>query len=191
MKKAYRNLSLSLLSMSFLALSISSCKKDDDLVEVPEPDQNEVEVITTMTITFTDAAGIEPTVSATFQDLDGDGGDAPTLFEDIILAPNTTYNAEILLLNETENPADTISNEVLEEGADHLFCFSPSGVDVTITRTDSDGTYEIGLQSQWVTGSTTGTGTTEIVLHHQPDVKDGTCSPGEIDVEVEFVTKIQ
>jgi len=190
MKKTNERFKSSLVAVGIIALALSSCKKDDDLVTVPPPDQNESELITTMKITFTDVASVQPTVTATFQDLDGPGGDAPGIFEEIILAPSTTYSAQILLLNETEMPADTISNEVLEEAVDHLFCFSPSGANVTITRTDTDGTYGVGLQSQWVTGAAS-TGTTTIVLRHQPDIKDGTCTPGEIDIEINFVTKIQ
>ncbi len=190
MKMKRSKVALWLLSPIALAIAISGCKKDEDLVQVPAPDQNEAEVITTFTITLTDVGGVQPTVSATFKDLDGDGGDPPTVFDTIVLAPSTTYSAEILLLNESETPADTISNEVLAEDDEHLFCFTPSGANVNITRTDTDGTYEVGLQSQWVTG-TASDGTTNIVLKHQPGVKDGTCSPGETDIELDFVTKIQ
>ncbi|MFK8037131.1 MAG: type 1 periplasmic binding fold superfamily protein [Crocinitomicaceae bacterium] len=190
MKKTNGKFKSSLFVVGIVALALSSCKKDDDLVKVPPPDQNDVELITTMKITFTDAANVQPTVTATFQDLDGPGGDDPDIFEDIILAPNTTYSAEILLLNETETPADTISNEVLEEDDEHLFCFTPSGANLTISRTDSDGTYEVGLLSEWVTGAAS-SGSTIIVLRHQPDVKDGSCDPGESDIEINFTTKIQ
>ncbi len=190
MKTKRQKLKIAFMALSIIGLSMSSCKKDDDQVDVPAPDQNEVELITTFKITFTDEAGVQPTVSATFQDLDGDGGNAPGIFDTIVLAPSTSYAAEILLLNETESPADTISNEVKEEGAAHLFCFEPTGADVTILRTDTDGTYEIGLESQWVTGNAS-TGSTQITLKHQPDVKDGTCAPGETDIELNFITKIQ
>lgn len=179
------------LGILALALTVGSCKKDDDLVDVPPPDQNESEVITTFTINFTDPNGVQPNVSATFRDLDGEGGNAPTQFDTIRLAPNTTYNASILLLNESTSPADTISNEVLEEDHEHLFCFMSMGnEDVSITRTDSDGTYEVGLQSQWVTGMVS-SGAIHITLKHQPGVKDGTCTPGETDIELHFITEIQ
>lgn len=172
-----------------LATIIYSCKKDKDLVVDP-PNTNEEEVITTMTITFTDSSGIKPTVNATFKDPDGDGGNGPTIFDTIRLGHNTTYNANIILLNETKNPADTISNEVLEEANEHLFCFSVSDADVTITRTDSDGNYEVGLKSKWVTGSSS-SGYVTVTLKHQLEIKDGTCNPGETDVEVNFVIEIQ
>lgn len=186
-----KNIYKTLLMAGMITAAISGCKKDDDLVPVPPPVENEGEVITKMTLTFVDSAGVQPTVSATFSDPDGDGGNAPTVFDTISLAASTTYNVSILLLNETVSPADTISNEVLEEDHEHLFCFTPSGVTVTITRTDSDGTYEVGLQSKWVTG-TASNGTVKVVLKHQPDgLKDGTCTPGDTDIEVDFATKIQ
>lgn len=171
-------------------LVVTACKKDDDLVPVPPAVENESEVITTMTLTFVDAAGVQPTVSATFRDPDGDGGNGPDVFDTIRLASNTTYNTSILLLNETTAPADTISNEVLEEGAEHLFCFTSAGANVTIQRTDTDGTYEIGLQSDWTTAAASN-GTVQVILKHQPGVKDGTCTPGERDIDVSFVTEIQ
>ena len=170
--------------------ALSACKKDDDLVPVPPATINEQEVITTLTVTLTDAGGVQPTVTATFRDPDGDGGNGPDIFDTIRLAPNTTYNAALTLTNETLSPAEDITAEVLEEDHEHLFCFTPSGANVTITRTDSDGTYEVGLQSSWVTTGASN-GTVQIVLKHQPDVKDGTCAPGETDVDITFVTEIQ
>lgn len=181
-------------AISFLGLAcivaLSSCKKDDDLVTVPQPIANEAEVITTVTLQFTDAAGVQPSVTATFRDPDGDGGLNYDVFDTIRLQNNTIYNASILLLNETVSPADTISNEVLAEDDEHFFCFTPSFANVSIIRTDTDGTYEVGLQSQWTVGNV-GNGTTQIVLKHQPGIKDGTCAPGETDIDVTFVTEIQ
>ena len=173
-----------------IAATITACKKDKDLVPVPPPVDHEGEVITTMQLTFSDSAGIQPTLSATFRDPDGDGGSGPDIFDTIRLVNNTTYFTSILLLNETVTPADTISNEVLEEGDEHLFCFTPSGTNVSIVLTDSDGTYEIGLQSKWRTGAISN-GTVQVVLKHQPGVKNGTCNPGETDIDISYVTIIQ
>ncbi|MFT6983318.1 MAG: hypothetical protein ACJAUD_002090 [Crocinitomicaceae bacterium] len=180
---------IALLGLTCIA-ALSSCKKDDDLVTVPPPIANEAEVITTVTLLFTDAAGIQPDVTVTFRDPDGDGGLNYDIFDTIRLQNNTVYNASIILLNETVSPADTISNEVLEEDDEHLFCFTPSFANLSILRTDTDGVFEVGLQSQWTVGNV-GNGTTQIVLKHQPGIKDGTCAPGETDVDVTFVTEIQ
>ncbi|MCR9173219.1 MAG: type 1 periplasmic binding fold superfamily protein [bacterium] len=173
-----------------LVAGLSSCKKDEDLVPTPPPTENEGEVITTMTLTFVDDAGVQPTVTATFRDPDGEGGLAPDIFDTIRLQNNTVYNCSITLTNETLTPAEDITAEVLAEAVDHIFCFSPSGADVSIVRTDSDGTFEIGIESQWTAGAA-GNGTTTVSLKHQPGTKDGTCVPGETDIEVNFVTEVQ
>lgn len=170
--------------------ALSSCKKDDDLITVPPPVTNEGEVLTTMTLLFTDAAGVQPDVTVTFRDPDGDGGLSYDIFDTIRLMNNTVYNMSILLLNETTNPAENMSVEVLEEDHEHLFCFTNSLANLSILRTDTDGTYEVGLQSQWTVGNAQN-GTVQIVLKHQPGIKNGTCDPGETDLDVTFVTEIQ
>jgi hypothetical protein len=178
---------LSITGLLSLVLFQTSCKKD----KIAPPNPNEEELITTFKITFTDSAGVQPTTSAMYRDLDGDGGLGPSIWDSIKLKPNTTYNATILLLDETTTPTDTISNEVLAEGAEHLFCFSSPASYLTIQRTDKDvNNLEIGLQSKWKTmssGNTTG----QIVLRHQPDVKTGACEPGASDLDLMFQTLIQ
>ena len=176
--------------MLFIAAAFTACKKDDDLVPVPPAVENESEVITTMELTFTDSAGVQPTVTATFRDPDGEGGNGPDIHDTIRLAPNTTYMVAIELLNETETPAEDITHEIEDEAAEHLFCFSASGANVDITRTDTDGTYEVGIESKWQVGAAS-TGTVQVELKHQPDVKDGSCDPGETDIDVTYVTEIQ
>jgi hypothetical protein len=179
-----------LIILPLLALlAFSGCKKDKDDVMQPPPPSNEEEVITTLRLMFTDSAGVLPDTSATFRDPDGDGGQGPDVFDTIRLSANATWFANILLLNETVQPPDTISNEVLDEGDEHLFCFTESGVNVTIVRTDSDGTYPIGLESTWYTGAAS-TGTVQVTLKHQPGVKDGTCAPGDTDVDVTFEAEV-
>ena len=95
---------IALIGLTCIA-ALSSCKKDDDLVTVPPPVANEGEIITTMTLLFTDPTGNQPDVTATFRDPDGDGGLSFDIFDTIRLQNNTVYNVSILLLNETVNPA--------------------------------------------------------------------------------------
>ncbi|MBI1266680.1 MAG: type 1 periplasmic binding fold superfamily protein [Cryomorphaceae bacterium] len=177
------------ITILVMILGIVGCKKDKDEVETP-PIVNEEEVITTVKLMFTDIDGMAADTEAVFRDPDGEGGQSPDIFDDIVLAAGTTYQCTILLLNETVTPIDTISNEVLAEGDEHLFCFDVAGADATIVRTDTDGTYEIGLESQWTTGLAS-QGTVTVVLKHQPGIKDGTCGIGETDVEVVFDATIQ
>lgn len=179
---------------AFLALGLIaiSCKKDKKNT-VPTPSNpNEEELITSFYITFEDANGILPDVTAAFVDIDGPGGNAPVTFDTIRLAANATYNASITLLNESVNPADDITVEVQEEGADHLFCFDiAGGLNLSIFKTDLDANnLPIGLSSQWITTNAS-TGTTTIRLKHQPGIKTGDCALGDTDIELVFETEVQ
>jgi len=181
---------ISLLMIALMCI-IASCEKDKKNNVTAPPVVNEEELITTFRITFTDAAGIQPVVVAQFVDLDGAGGNAPSTFDTIRLLANTTYYASISLLNESVNPVEDLTIEVEAEDQDHLFCFSPTGtLNLVIARTDSDGTYEVGLLSSWIT-QTTSIGETTITLKHQPSVKNGQCDPGETDIELTFHTIIE
>ena len=180
-----------LLLLPFAILLVwTGCKKDDDAVATPHAVHNEEEVITTIKLTFVDSANTSNIKYATFRDPDGDGGAAYDIFDTIKLEANKTWNTSILLLNESGAPVDTISNEVLEEANDHLFCFTPSEK-TTVSITDLDGNkLPLGLESKWVVFDA-GMGTMRIELKHQPNIKDGTCSPGSTDLSVDFIVEVK
>jgi hypothetical protein len=168
-----------------------SCKKDKiDPVDNP-PTQNEEELITTMKLTFIDSSGIDPTKEFYFKDADGPGGNPPSQFDTIRIEPNKTYWVSLELFNESVSPAENITSEVLAEAIEHLFCFTSNmSGNLSIVRTDSDGTYEIGLASKWETTSASN-GSVVIKLKHQPGIKNGSCDVGETDIELSFVVEIQ
>ncbi len=174
-----------LASLAVLAFVISSCNPDDPVVP------NEEELITTLIYTLTPTGGGAEVVLR-FQDLDGDGGDAPIISTDT-MAANTTYTGEITLLNELVNPADSISNEVAEEDEEHQFFFLHDLNDMTIDYADVDGNGNpIGLATDLVTINAE-TGQLTIILRHEPakdaaGVSDGdiTNAGGETDIEVTF-----
>ena len=183
-----------LITVALIAVTVSACKKDDD---TPEPSPNnsnppahEEELITSAILSFVDTAGVQPNVQFAFRDPDGDGGNAPTQHDTIRLTANTYYNVSIQLLNESESPAEDITLEVQQEDDEHIFCYTPSNTNVSIQRTDSDGTYEVGITSFWSAGAAA-VGSTTVTLKHQPGVKDGTCTPGDTDIEVIFITEVQ
>lgn len=184
MKKLY--VILAIFSTSTVILS--SCKKEDP--ETPPAPTNEAELITTFKIVFTDPNGINPTYEAVFRDIDGPGGNQPTAFDTIRLKPNSTYNASIQFLNESVSPVDSITKEILEEAGDHLICYNITGANVSVQRTDSDGVFELGLLSNWITTNTS-SGNVIISLRHQPGIKNGNCDLGDSDIELDFVTKIE
>ncbi|MDO9001231.1 MAG: hypothetical protein Q7W45_15815 [Bacteroidota bacterium] len=207
-------------AVAIALVGVSCKKKDDDPKPTPttttgNPPPNAQEVITTMKVMINDGT---TTATYFYKDPDGDGGitgfygpgttTASAQTDSVInLLANKNYTVNLLLLDETKNPIDTISNEVLAEAADHMFFFnqqSPSalpsasvtisGTNLTITYKDSDGAATpkpIGLFTEWMTGAMTATKKElNIELKHQPGVKDGTYAPGDVDVAVPFKIKI-
>lgn len=175
-----------------LALVLSSCKKKKDDPIIP----NEEEVITSLNYTLSPNGGETPVVLS-FQDLDGDGGNAPIITGGT-LDSNKTYTGSLVLLNEQENPAGDITAEILEEDEDHQFFFQTNiaGLTVAYSDQDEDGN-PVGLQS---TATTTGTGngTVTVILRHEPNKSatgvvsgDITNAGGETDIEVTFNVTVQ
>ena len=108
----------------------------------------------------------------------------------ITLAANTSESVSIEFLNDATS--ENITEEVAAEKDEHLVCYSSSsGLDLTIETKDQDGAnLPVGLSTTWTVGEAS-TGTVTIELRHQPGVKDGTCTPGDTDVQVSFDIVIQ
>lgn len=133
-----------------LPLGLIACGDDD-----ADVDQAEEEVITTLTLTFTPQGGGTPLVY-TFRDPDGEGGDDPTQLDDILLTNGTTYDLELLVLNETVDPTDPdyrIIDEILEEAEEHQFFFTGSAVESPATGTNPSALVSVDyadLESDYV-----------------------------------------
>nr|WP_299067822.1 type 1 periplasmic binding fold superfamily protein [uncultured Allomuricauda sp.] len=174
-----------------------SCSNDD---EAPD-DVNEEEVITTMTITLVPEGG-GTTITLQTQDLDGDGPEEPDVTISGNLSENTTYNGSIVLLNETEDPAEEVNEEVEGEAAEHQFFFEVGiGLNMSTAYADDESDYvsaetgenftttnPVGLV---FTATTTdaGTGTFTVTLRHEPTKpNDGTTGDagGETDITETF-----
>ena len=183
-----------MLALGALSLVVVSCKKDEVKPAEPTP-PNENELITTLELKFSGKGvlGNDTTFVVTFNDPDGDGGNAPTQFETIHLLKNSTYKVEVTLLDKSKTPAETISNEVLAEANDHLFFYSsnPTGlVDVLITDKDSNG-KNLGLKSTWTTSKDANKGKVNVKLMHQPGKKDGTSATGDTDIDIDFQVNVK
>ena len=179
-----------LFSMSFLSLLVTSCSGDDNN---PEP-VNEEEVITTMTVTLTPQGG-GTAITLQSQDLDGDGPNAPEVTVSGNMASNTSYDGTIVLLNETETPAEDITEEVAEEAEDHQFFFNVAGgLDGTASYEDSDGDGNpLGIEFTLSAGSASN-GTLTITLRHEPKKpNDGSLADagGETDIAQTFELSIE
>jgi len=178
--------------LSMLALTgilFTACSDDD---ETPE-EVNEEEVITTMTVTLVPNGGGD-TVTLQTRDLDGDGPNAPEVTVSGPLAGNTAYAGTIVLLNETETPAENITEEVAEEDDEHQFFFETTGSIGSVTYGDQDGNGNpVGIVFVLNT-DTAGAASITVTLRHEPKKpNDGTLADagGETDITATFDLVIQ
>lgn len=179
-----------LLGLLFLCvLAFSACEKEPVIV-------NEEEVVTTLNYTLTpDGGGTAITLS--FVDLDGDGGNAPTITGGT-LAANQTYQGRMELLNALETPAEDITAEIEAEDEDHQFFFQSTVPNLTVDYTDQDADGNpVGLSSTVSTGAAA-SGTLTVILRHEPNKSgtgvaggDITNAGGETDIEVTFPIDVQ
>lgn len=173
------------LCIAFLGFSCS----DDDENPVPV---DEEEVITTMNVTLS-ASGVA-SVSLQSQDLDGDGPNDPEVTVSGDLVANTIYSGRIVLLNETETPAEDVTLEVAEEDDEHQFFFDISGALTSVAYSDQDDDGNpVGIDFELTTGDA-GNGTILITLRHEPKKpNDGslTDAGGETDIAQSFPVVVE
>ena len=181
-----------MLTMAILlgASVFQSCEKHDD----NHQHINEGELITKVELLLISNDSLtKDTLFAVWSDKDGIGGNNPILPDSLLLQKNRSYSGFILFYtNHSDTSFHDITNDIKAEGQDHIICYTvqsitlpPTGL--AILRTDVDGNNkELGLNTQWNTPVNFDFGQVNVRLKHQPGIKDGTCDPGETDVEVNF-----
>lgn len=180
---------LQFLSITILvALLFTACSNDDDAPE----EVNEEEVITTMTVTLSPSVGT-PIVLQT-RDLDGDGPNDPVITVSGNLEAGVAYNGVIVLLNETESPAENITDEVEEEDDEHQFFYTVGGgLDATTVYTNFDGdSNPLGTEFTLTAGAVS-SGTLTFTLRHEPKKPNTGLSDagGETDITATFDVEIE
>lgn len=159
-------------------VSLQSCKK----VKFNPTISNKPEIITTLKIEFKEMPGGNNLAFAFRQT---DSTLIPLQPDTIKLKENTTYFVSIKFLNETEQDAvANVTSEIKTEANNHMVCLQTSTNSLLI-RTDSDGTYPLGLESKWINGPPS-EGNLTINLMHQPGIKNGDCKIGETDFQAVF-----
>lgn len=172
-------------SVMLISMLFNSCKKET-------VDPNEGELITTVKLEFTElVSGAKK--SSEFRDLDGEGGSAPSKFDDIVLEAGKSYKCELYLLNESVSPVDDITSEVKNEGIDHQIYYTSSVNGLTIIELDKDEMgLVLGIESKWTTGSAA-TGNVNVTLKHKPGTKaaNDPIAKGDTDISIDFKVKVQ
>lgn len=181
-----KNIFTKLAFLLVCSLVLVACDSDD-----PDDDgPGEEELITRVTVTFTDPNGISENYSA--RDADGDGADFE--LETITLQTNTIYSARIEVADDINN--EDITEEVEDEAEEHQFWYLPSANlsdRITVNYVDQDANgLPLGIEfSVVVSDGEAATGTLQVVLsHYDEGPKDGTTLSDESDVDVSFPVEI-
>ena len=173
---------------ALLTLAMLGCSDDDTTPEII----NEDELITTVILTLTPDSGDQ--VVLTTVDLDGDGPDEPVTTVVGSFLENTQYQGAVQFLNETEDPAEDITQEVIEEADEHQVFYTISeGLNIQTTYEDQDSQGNpLGVQITLSTGAAS-EGSLTVTLRHEPvKPNDGLESAGgETDISTSFDVSIQ
>ncbi len=188
-----------------LAMAIlTGCSKDDPQKE------DTPELITKVALIFTPTVG-GPSIIASATDPDGEGVQDLVVDGPIELEADKQYVLTMELVNTlvaVDQPGYSITDEVAEEGQEHIFFFgwtgsvfqAPSGDGNIDNRSDEvnymdldAGGLPLGLVSNWTSAAAAASGTFRIVLKHQPGTKTATSGStvGETDLDLTFSVNVQ
>ncbi len=182
---------LAALAVSTLILGTTACKKTDD----PTPDEQEL--ITTAKLTFTNG-GVSQTFTYKVQNGFGSGTQGTVYIDTIKLAPNTDYAVSAQILNESANPVEDVTTEILEKQLEHLFLYISTPASGAGSLSFGNGQKDSGGQPFNLSGTihsgAAGAGTLDLYLMHMPTNKSGAtpaASGGETDVHAIFPVSLQ
>jgi hypothetical protein len=174
-----KQLKVGIIYAVFMMLMVG-CSKD---VSNPN-DENEHEAINKIEFVFAETSGA--TTSFIMEDPDGDGGNPPSRIDTIKLNSNKQYNLTVKVYNIANGVVKDVSATVLMQATSHEFYFIPSGVSVTVQKTDKDKSgYPIGFSSSWQTAGA-GTGSILFKLMHKTALKGPNDGPnvGHSDIQL-------
>src|SRR5688500_3812600 len=169
-------------------LLFAGCKPDP----VPE---NPEQLITTVRLMLETGS---QTHIFQWTDLDGDGGSAPEIIKPDSLPANTTFTGTITIINQLAVPTVDVTQEVIEEGAEHqlFYIVSPDIFTLephySVDDIPDENGRNIGIVTIFQTGSAAENGSLRIVLKHEPqkdpqsDIEDPDGAGGETDLDITF-----
>lgn len=157
------------------------------------PIPNESELITSVNLRFIHQ-NLTDTVILSFQDLDGDGGNAGIYKQNRPFKSSSQYLGSVEVLNEAENPAEDITLEIKDEQEVHQFFYLVADTTrLIITYDDLDANqFPVGLKTKLKTGLQGVTSLRLLLLHEpeksKPGVREGNPSMagGDSDIDINF-----
>jgi len=178
---------LFIIAIIFIASMIVGCdpKKDGSTKS-----ENELITMVSLVLNNSDSTLFDST-KGVWKDVDGPGGNNPIQPDTLRFKKSSNYSCRIYFHCFQNGVNNNITPTIETESMNHLICYDLQSMtmppsNLTILRTDKDKNgYEIGLTTLWKTNASE-KGTIKVRLKHQPGIKNGTCDPGETDVEVDF-----
>lgn len=181
-----KQLKAGIIFATFLVL-MAACSKS---VNKPN-NENEHEAINKIELIFAETGGA--TTSFVIEDPDGDGGNPPSRIDTIKLNRNKQYTLTVKVFNIVSGVIKEVSSTILAQGTSHEFYFIPSGVSVTVQKTDKDKNgYPIGFLSSWQTAGA-GSGSILFKLMHKTGLKGPNDGPnvGHSDIQLNLPITIK
>ena len=184
----------SIFAIAVFTISFTACKKD----EVTEPVVVEEELITTLKINVTDSNNNSQSFVYKIENGFGSTTQGTIVIDTVKLMPDYIYSYTLEVLNESEDPAEDVTEEVLSERDEHLFFLSsnPStGMGSVVMSEGSKDSQNLPFnQSGKLTTGSAGSGYLTITLLHAPTDKNGNSTAatgGETDAEAIFPVVLQ
>jgi hypothetical protein len=200
---------ISLVTGFAIAITMNGCNKPSATAPILPGN----EFLTTILMVISDPAHIQPTDTVIWSETPSQTV-PDTSHSFVTLKQNYAYNTQIIILDSTK--CDTcdgfvVSSEIISRENYHLFCFydqnntndiygttqssraNTAWANVTITNPNYDSNnppLPFGITDNLNTFGPTN-GQLEVILRHQPDVKNGQCAPGSTDFDVYYNIKVQ
>ncbi len=194
MKKTIKHFCLATLTL----LAFASCKKNksnDPKPETPlEVGGGEAENITRVVLFLSNGTNKDTVI---FNDPKGNGTNVTV--DSLVLKANVTYSVIVKIYDDTKNPIELVSDEILKEANYHRFHYTFSAItgnpSISTTILDKDSqtpTQPLGLTFDLKPGAGFGKGAFKVSLRHFAEGIDKTENPndGQQDLSVEFPTRI-
>jgi len=182
------------ISAIFCLALTTSCSNDDDANPLPI---NPEELITNVTLTFTNNADATDTIVLESVAPDGqDGASTETVTGDF--TSGATYALSLEITNESEDPADDVLNDdIIPEADEHFFTYAVNPSNLTMTRDGDDiegpNGSKLGVNTTWVAGDVSTGNNVQIILIHEPTSTDdsngfGSVTGGSEDLNITFTS---
>lgn len=175
--------------LAFTALiAFSACKKEENDILIEEPHSHEEELITTVRLVITNSSGFNKTFNYKIDNGFNSANPAMPVIDEVMLSPDTHYDVEVQVWNESETPVEDVTEEVKEESHHHLFLFESNpatgagSIEFENGNKDDEGqpfNQKIGFHT-----GTAGHGNLTVTLKHEPTNKAAS-TPGEAGGETD------